>query len=98
MRGPHQQIRRRFGRGVGAVGRKGSIFPETAFRTQSAVDFVGRDMHHAGRTRLPRAVQQNLGAQDVGGDEGRGVCDRAIDVTFRRKVHNGVGFFVRKQR
>ena len=36
-------------------------------------------------------VEQNAGADDIGAQEKFGVFNRAVDVTFRREIYNGVG-------
>ena len=36
-------------------------------------------------------LEQRVGADDVGVDEGRGAVDRAVDMAFRCEVQDGVG-------
>ena len=42
--------------------------------------------------------EQRISADDVRLDEGRGAVDRAVDVAFRREVHDRIGLVLAEQR
>src|SRR6185437_15793577 len=69
-------------------------------RVEISVDLVGRDVVEAACTAGPiliprrtRRLQQLVSAPHVGIDERIRTVDRAIDVRFRGKVHDGVDSF-----
>ena len=99
MIGADQMVGRGLGRRVGRIGRVGRVLAEGGVvRPQRAIDLVGRDMMEAvglspGLTSAepfpPRDLQQRVGADDVGVDEGVRAQDRAVDMAFCREVHDG---------
>src|SRR5436305_1814363 len=69
--------------GAGVVGQAG------------AVDLVGRDVEEALDIETAGGLQQDVDTVDVGLDEGAGVVDRAVDMSLRREVNDGVAAFER---
>jgi len=63
---------------------------EAAFLDR-AVDLVGADQDEALQAVAADAVQQDLGAAHVGGDEARPVVDRAVHVGLGGQVQAGLG-------
>src|SRR5664280_756768 len=59
-------------------------------RLDRTVDLVGRDVNVPFDTVSTGALEQLLGPEDVGLEERARAGDRAVDVTFRRKMDNGV--------
>src|SRR5690606_26380538 len=100
MPGPHQVVRSRLAGGIGRTGRVGRGFREEVLGSgQVAVDLVGGDVVEAeggargGAQPVPVGAggfQQRVGADHIGLYEGGGAVDGAVDVGFRRQVHDGV--------
>lgn len=97
----NEMIRRSLAGRIGGVGRVGGLFREKPGVVQTAINLVGRDMMEPeGRSAffiklLPvgtGGIQEIVCAHDVGLDEIRRVADRAIDMGFRRQMHDCVGF------
>src|SRR5690606_6476921 len=99
--GPGQVVGGGLAGGVGgAGGGGGALGDEAAVVGQVAVDLVGGDVVEA--KACPGVVvetapvaaaglQQAVGADDIGVDEGRGAVDGAVHMALRRQVHHPVG-------
>ena len=95
-----QVVGRRFRRRVGRTGIVRAGFHELPARPQRTVDFVGGNLQKTERIaqRLrqllpvpPGGIQQLERALHVRAHEFGGAVDRAIDVGFRREMHDGIG-------
>ena len=88
---------------IGKIGRDayGRFFREEQIgpiERQVAVYFVGRDLMKAFYAEFAAGVHQNLRAEDIRFQKDGRIFDAAIDMAFRRKVHDHVGFFLFEQR
>lgn len=87
----HEEVTRGLGGAVGAGRLVGVIWlePTQLVQGEVAVDLVGRDVMVADVV-LARRLEETVGADDVGLDEGLGVLDAVVVVGFRGIVHDGV--------
>ena len=105
----HQQIGRRFRRGIGAVRRIGGRFGEESRRPQRSVHFIGGNVVEAavfvsrfdGVRRVQpmtvRGVQQRERPQHVRFDKDFGTFNRIVDMAFGGEVNHALEVVFVKQ-
>ncbi len=95
--GAHQVVGPGLGGGVGRVRGVRRRLREGPGRAQGAVDLVRRDVQEpeglvpALGQGVPRRLEQLVGAEDVGADEGPRVVDRSVHVGLGGEIHDRVG-------
>ena len=98
--GAGQMVGGGLGGRVGRGGIVGRLLAEGAVGPERAVDLVGGDVQEAeglralGRQAHPvgaRGLEQAVGAQHVGADEGVRAVDRAIDMALGGEMHHRIG-------
>jgi len=96
--GPHEVVRPRLARRVGAVGLVPMVLGEgRCIGGQRPVDLVGGDMQESegrplrpvqARPVAPRCLQEPEGPHHIRLDEGLGPMDRAVHMGLGREVHD----------
>src|SRR5579872_6746862 len=98
MIGPYQKVGGRLRSRIGTVGGQGSLFGKGPRVAQTAVHFVGGNLHVSGNFCTAAGIEQDLRPDDIRPDEGPRVEQAAIDVTFGSEVHDRFERAFRDQR
>ena len=87
--GENQQISRCFTSSIGAARFEWGIFAETFPSGGAAIYLVGADLDKERQPINSRSFQQNVRPYNIGLEEGVGMFDAAIHMSFRGEIDDG---------